>query len=309
MSRLPIQIRIKVSSMLDAFGMRILALWKPILLHALGGSTETAQDMWKRMSPGSTVLFLSPHPDDEFFGCPALMLMLSDHGCKVTLLTATDGEGFTATGYGDRVEESRRVAESKHWSHVALHLPDGNLGSNASELDTSIRKAIADSHGQHFDMIAAPIWCDYHRDHRALALSLLRVARTLPPETRPNTLAFYYTMSFPTRVPSVLHPLVLDGKEWLEMIASWRCAYSCSMSESAVQLWMASRRVIGDTIGQPFYGEVVLFAPTDDVELLCEAALNGEADAANIARGRFALTNLPCGIASVMARALCRGKW
>lgn len=282
--------------------------WKPVLQRALGDVTAAAQDMQRSVVPGSTVLFLAPHPDDEFFGCPAFMLTLVGQGCKITLLTATDGERFTATGCGSRLEESTRVAKSKHWSHVALHLPDGNLGSNITKLDAGILETIADSDGHRFDMIVAPMWCDYHRDHRALGMSLLRVVRKLPYEIRPSNLVLYYTMAFPTRVPALMRPLVLGGEEWLDMIASWRCAYICSMSESAVRLWMTSRRVIGDIVEQRSYGEVVLLASANDVELLCEAALNGEADAASLLRGRFALTNLARGLVSGTLSTVRRGR-
>jgi len=100
------------------------------------------------------VVVLAAHPDDETLGAGGLMARAFSHGCRVTVVVATDGEAShpesptrTAASLGaarrhevDRA--TRRLAPTRELT--LLGLPDGSLSTHAR----SVVEALVDIIGR-----------------------------------------------------------------------------------------------------------------------------------------------------------------
>lgn len=121
------------------------------------------------------VVVLAAHPDDETLGAGGLMARAFSHGCRVTVVVATDGEAShpesptrTAASLGaarrhevDRA--TRRLAPTRELT--LLGLPDGSLSTHAR----SVVEALVDIIGRGGDrtLLVAPFRHDGHPDHEA----------------------------------------------------------------------------------------------------------------------------------------------
>ena len=120
------------------------------------------------------ILVLSPHPDDEIFGCGGALALHADAGAQlhVVLVTGGDAAGEAAT----RLQESRNAAralgipEPDCWC-----IPDRYVRNDVS-LIGRIRDAIAATEAT---LVYAPSLWENHPDHRGLAEATLRVVREL----------------------------------------------------------------------------------------------------------------------------------
>ncbi|HUG01215.1 MAG TPA: PIG-L family deacetylase [Longimicrobiales bacterium] len=133
------------------------------------------------------VLVLAPHMDDEALACGRLIAALSDAGCAVHVLFATDGARSPAVSPG-RVPElvAARAAEARRAADVLgygadrarfLGLPDGALGLHVADLTLGVARAWAAIRPS---TVLAPSRYDRHPDHLTLRSAALACARTAP---------------------------------------------------------------------------------------------------------------------------------
>lgn len=121
------------------------------------------------------VLVLVPHPDDETLSCGGTIALLSEHGARVELLAASDGEATIGSALDVAETGRRRRAELDAAAGVlgatvtGASLPDGHLGAHRAELATAIGDAL---HRLRPQLVLAPWLGDGHRDHRAVAFAL-----------------------------------------------------------------------------------------------------------------------------------------
>lgn len=121
--------------------------------------------------PGSTLLVVTAHPDDETFGAGATLARLALEGVAVHVLSLTAGEAaFGAPPPGDAALAARRRREFAEATALlgvhgeVLDLPDGALTERAAEAAGLVRDRV--------ETLAATgllsIWDqDPHPDHRA----------------------------------------------------------------------------------------------------------------------------------------------
>ncbi len=161
---------------------------------------------------GSPVLALAPHPDDEVFGCGAVLVQAVRAGAAARIVVLTDGGA-----QGDpeaRYAESRAAAadlglpEPEFWGLADRSLDPGDpaLNRRLTELLREVRPVV----------VLAPSTAELNPDHRALAYGVYRVLRELDVGCAPD-LACYEVSGF-------LRPnLLVDvTAEWPEVLAAAR---------------------------------------------------------------------------------------
>ncbi len=125
---------------------------------------------------GSPVLALAPHPDDEVFGCGAVLVQAARAGAVVRIVVLTDGgaQGDPETRYA----ESRAAAaglglpEPEFWGLADRSLDPGNA---------SLRRRLADLLGEvRPAVVLVPSTAELHPDHRALAVAVHELLREEP---------------------------------------------------------------------------------------------------------------------------------
>lgn len=120
-----------------------------------------------------SVLVLSPHADDDCFGCGGTLKKLSASGCEITVVYFCDGVGGVAAGSNDKIDrnlKSIRRAEAKaagkilgFKEQIFWDFPDDKLTSSATsvKLLQDLIKRVKP------DIIFTPSFLDNHPDHRA----------------------------------------------------------------------------------------------------------------------------------------------
>lgn len=134
--------------------------------------------------PGSRLLVLAPHPDDESIGCGGALAKSVDRGAVVRVVFLTDGGGGDPEIRRLPTDDPRRRAliETRMreaaaaldalaiGEHAALGAPDGALSPD----DKPIVEALADEiAGFAPDLVLLPFPADRHPDHAATAICLL----------------------------------------------------------------------------------------------------------------------------------------
>src|SRR6266545_911990 len=126
------------------------------------------------------VVVFAPHPDDEILGCGGALADLLDRGARLDVILVTDG----AAGAHDpgerrriaavRMEESRRALDALGGGMLhAGGFPDRGLGDRLQEVEALLARWLVEAAP---DLVFAPSPVETHPDHRAVAVSLLRVA-------------------------------------------------------------------------------------------------------------------------------------
>lgn len=115
---------------------------------------------------GVDVVAFAPHPDDVELFCGGTMLTAAARGLSTAIVDLTDGELSTN---GDRARRARERDDASALlglaTRLALSLPDGSLG-----VDASHRDAVVDAL-RHLrpKAVLAPFGDDRHPDHAAAA--------------------------------------------------------------------------------------------------------------------------------------------
>lgn len=140
---------------------------------------------------GRRLLVLSPHPDDETFGCGAVISRAAAAGTPITVVVATDGRHSSpsarlAPGQLAELRTAELRAAARHLGLsdrdiVQLGYEDGTLAQHASEMAAAISALLA----QHRpDVVMFPCAQDSHPDHRALHAAARRAVAAAWPSAR-----------------------------------------------------------------------------------------------------------------------------
>jgi LmbE family N-acetylglucosaminyl deacetylase/SAM-dependent methyltransferase len=118
------------------------------------------------------VVLLAPHPDDETLALGGALADLADSATTVTVAVAT--HGGSGPGTTERRVESERATAilGAHIKTVWWNLPDGELHNAIGEMTERISELV-DSQ----TLLLAPVECDGHSDHEAVAAAAEAVAR------------------------------------------------------------------------------------------------------------------------------------
>jgi LmbE family N-acetylglucosaminyl deacetylase len=164
-------------------------------------------------------LVIAPHPDDETFGCGALISLKRMAGIPVRVIFLTSGEAV-GSGVNDRPEavirarQAQAIAACRHLGVDAadvrwLNLPDGKLPHTGHPgFDEALKRLSAELD----DFPAGEIFCphpqDVHADHVAAA-ELVREAVLL--SRRPPRVIFYPIWMWYHASPGLGTRLAVDG--------------------------------------------------------------------------------------------------
>lgn len=130
--------------------------------------------------PGGTVLFLSPHPDDEAIGMGGAMSMHLENQAQVTVLYMTDGRGASAEN-GELIDIRRKEAESLgekyninqiFWTHKDTCL------TNSSDTVAAMIELLEELQPT---LVYLPTFFDHHFDHFAANQILVDALKRLSP--------------------------------------------------------------------------------------------------------------------------------
>ncbi len=138
------------------------------------------------LSPGTTLVVIAPHPDDETFGCGLLLAHPPATGIERHVVFLTRGEashaGHPALSPGElarrRTGEAGDAARRLGLPASALHfldLPDGRLGQLDSAADDDRIAALLDRLRP--DVVLVPDERDGSSEHAATARLAARLAR------------------------------------------------------------------------------------------------------------------------------------
>lgn len=129
--------------------------------------------------PGSRILVLAPHPDDEVFGCGGAILRHVDLGCTVSVVIFSDGTHGVPAADQDALRRVRR-GESRAAAAILgygeprfLDYPDRGLWYG-EKLVGEILALCAETGA---DLIYAPSIFEMHPDHRMLGMAAIEALR------------------------------------------------------------------------------------------------------------------------------------
>ncbi len=147
------------------------------------------------------VLVLSPHADDEVFGCGAALADLASRGAGIDVLVLTDGAGGEASPSERKRISNLRLRESGAALAIlggaglrTAGLRDRGLWDAEEALREAVERALAEGRP---DLVFAPSPVEIHPDHRAVAAALVAVAQGASPSSPVGevlagaTIAFY----------------------------------------------------------------------------------------------------------------------
>lgn len=119
----------------------------------------------------ASVVLVAPHPDDESLALGATLADLADAGVAVTVVVATHGGGSPG-GSVRRREGDRAVRTlSTRIEVIWWDLPDGGLADAQDALRAGLAELVDES-----TLLFAPVECDGHSDHEAVARAAEAVA-------------------------------------------------------------------------------------------------------------------------------------
>ncbi len=238
-------------------------LWPAILMGRLRRPDFEEKPVSQLLSSTRRALIMAPHPDDELFGCPNLLLSLTRSGTKVTLAVVTDGSRQPADGLVSRLDMACNVARLNGWdfAHVGLcdgfgEHPDANM---AGLLSGFLHSYLAENDG--IDLIIVPLWSDYHADHQLTTAWVLQVISSLPDECRRPDVVLYWTFSAPIKVPEWVQAIRIDSSPWITTRQKWALEYGNTISRLAIR----DNELIKAAVSQACWGqaayETLFFAP------------------------------------------------
>jgi LmbE family N-acetylglucosaminyl deacetylase len=162
------------------------------------GGTGPAADDWARdaalaavpqitldalIPPGTRVVVVAPHPDDEILICGALLQLVAARGDAPLIVAVTDGEAShpgSPAWPPERLRKARTDETDAALAHLGidadrvrrLHIPDGGVTAAAPELERQLAAIIAPG-----DIVITTWRFDGHPDHESTALACSAVAR------------------------------------------------------------------------------------------------------------------------------------
>jgi len=136
------------------------------------------------LPPASRVLVVAPHPDDESLGCGGAITRYVRGGTTVALLIVSDGAALAEENDHaeslavERERETKAAAQILGIKQISfLGLPDGRLDQHSETMVQTIDKHLHDFAPE---IVFCPSPIDGHRDHAAVARTLLQLHRRVP---------------------------------------------------------------------------------------------------------------------------------
>jgi LmbE family N-acetylglucosaminyl deacetylase/glycosyltransferase involved in cell wall biosynthesis len=126
--------------------------------------------------PGSRIVLLAAHPDDEVLGAGGTLHLLAARGADVRIFVFSRGEA--GGDPGARAEESRRAASILGLPEPSFgDFPDRGFRERLENLKERIAGILREGP---WDVLFCPAPSEIHPDHRALACALLSLVQSLP---------------------------------------------------------------------------------------------------------------------------------
>lgn len=143
-----------------------------------------------RLLIGRRLLVLSPHPDDETFGCGATIARATTAGAPVTLVVATDGRHSASSSRltADRLATLRTAELRDAGRHLGLATEDivqlGFTDGTLAGQPAALAAAIEDQLRRHRpNVVMFPCAEDNHPDHQAVYAAACRAVAAVAPGT------------------------------------------------------------------------------------------------------------------------------
>lgn len=254
MASIPTRLHAFVSSALGMCATPMLeSVWPLILRRMLSQPGFSEKPIASLLSGLRHALIIAPHPDDEFFGCPNLLLSLGKSGAKVTLAVILDGRGQASGCSISRVDMSSNVASLNGWEFAAMGWPDGFGRDPSRDIVGPLAEFLSPylKGDQRADLVILPIWCDYHSDHRAITVETLNVVSQLPDLLDYPDFVFYWTFSAPIRIPKYAQLIRVSSDRWTERKQKWMLEYGTVVSADAAD----RNRLIKAAVSEACWGE------------------------------------------------------
>ncbi len=228
--------------------------WPLILRQILSKRRFREKSMASLLSSLQHALIVAPHPDDEFFGCPDLLLSLGESGAKVTLAVMTDGSRQASGCSFSRVDMSSNVARLNGWNFDFMGLRDGFSDDRDVDIIEPLTKFLAPyfEGDQRVDLMILPVWCDYHPDHRAITGGILNVISKLSESLGYPDFVFYWTFSAPIHIPECAQVIRVSSDRWTETRHKWMLEYGTVVSANAAD----RNRLIRAAVSEACWGEI-----------------------------------------------------
>jgi LmbE family N-acetylglucosaminyl deacetylase len=172
------------------------------MVRSVGKGLLTSSERWWRdraigrsrdgtgLLVGRRLLVLSPHPDDETFGCGATIARATTAGAPVTLVVATDGRHSASSPRltADRLAELRTAELHDAGRHLGLGTEDivqlGFSDGTLARQSTALAGAIEDQLRRHRpNVVLFPCAEDSHPDHQAVHAAARRAVAAVAPGT------------------------------------------------------------------------------------------------------------------------------
>jgi LmbE family N-acetylglucosaminyl deacetylase len=133
--------------------------------------------------PGTRVVVVAPHPDDEILTCGALLQLVAARGDAPLIVAVTDGEAShpgSPAWPPERLRQARTDETDAALAHLGigadrvrrLHIPDGGVTAAAPELERQLAAIISPG-----DIVITTWRFDGHPDHESTALACSAAAR------------------------------------------------------------------------------------------------------------------------------------
>jgi LmbE family N-acetylglucosaminyl deacetylase len=137
------------------------------------------------MPRAARAVVVAPHPDDEVLACGGLLAMLAARGSHVLLVAVTDGDAshpgciawpparLAQRRHDESLEGLRRLG-LRHYSHVRLAIPDGQVMAHQASIATSLHSLLSTE-----DIVFSTWVEDGHPDHEATAQAVAKACIAL----------------------------------------------------------------------------------------------------------------------------------
>ena len=124
---------------------------------------------------GHRLVVVAPHPDDEVLGAGGVLAAAADAGYPILVVAVSDGGASHpgSTRWPSELLVPQRIAERRNALRtvgidpsqvLALHLPDGDLGTHVHRLTAQLTDILSAT-----DVVISPWQWDGHPDHEAVA--------------------------------------------------------------------------------------------------------------------------------------------
>jgi LmbE family N-acetylglucosaminyl deacetylase len=205
------------------------------------------------------VLHVSPHPDDELLGCPAILFALRDAGHEITNLTVSLGRpGDHERRAAELVDAATRTGLESRPLDPPLAV--GRDDDRAAAQATLTHQLVT---GEPFDLLIAPSPHDGHHGHELVGRAAVAAASSR------RTPLWMWAFWSELPVPTLLHPF---GPDTLTTIKHGLAAYAGELSRNDYRRLVEPRAQVAAVLGPE---RVFAFgAPGTDepyAELLAEA--------------------------------------